>query len=322
MTTRSKPSPSAIAACVVAGLCAVEAWYPFKADPPRVVSNGAHRLLEGAIDFAGPSRVFSRNAFLVQGAPDELVITAELARADQSGPARLIDVGSNPYAPGFIIGVVQDTLVVRLPCDGQGESEWQIPYTPGRQLSVSLLLHGLAPGRTASLRVNGEHQAELSNRCPQGRQLRWPDAQTPWTLGNVYSGHRPFVGRLLEVSVVRNTARVDALRDIAWEMPESFWFWPERLYEPFSLDEWGEVLVAAYHFAVFWVFGRLLRVARPRAGNIRLLLLAVALSCTVNAGKVLVAGRHPSVLDLVLNLLGAAAAIHAKRAGSARATRG
>ena len=131
----------------------------------------------------------------------------------------------------------------------------------------------------------------------------------PWALGNVYSGHRPFAGRILKLELAMGERRIDLLREVPWQAPEVFWTWPERLYER-PTHRGTELVAAGWHFASFAFLGYLAAASGGRRRAVHLFAATFVFALILIGGKVFVAGRHPDMLDLLLNTAGAVVGIY------------
>jgi hypothetical protein len=174
-------------------------------------------------------------------------------------------------------------------------------------------------GSTAvpSIQVGGGPRVPLDNRCPGGSSPGVPYAAVPWALGNIASGHRPFVGRILRLEMVYGDRRIDLLREVPWQVPEVFWIWPERLFEPrtFGLTE---VVAATWHILSFILLGYLAVASGERRSAVRNFVAVLFFAFVLTSGKIFVSGRHPDMIDLILNAAGTALGIRTgKRYSSA-----
>jgi hypothetical protein len=310
---------------VVATLVIASSWYPFAIELPTRVANSAVRRADGSWLLDRGSRVVSEapagaDQILVEN-DFTLTVRATPAMGEQSGPARLVSIQQHPYDSGLMIGVDRGNVVVYLPCAGAVPSEsaeWSVPLDATQHsVSVALRFRRLDGQRDASVKVNAQPGVRLDNRCPAGTAPTAIDnAATPWTLGNVRSGHRPFVGVIdsLELSSA-DGRQIDVLKTSIWQVPSDFWLLPERLYQTRS----DSVLAAIWHIVSFALLGYLLIDSYRDHRAAQLLMAVIAFAAMVNAGKLLFAERHPALIDAVLNASAAAAAICAHRYYLARA---
>jgi hypothetical protein len=310
-------SKDAIGLCIVLTLILLSSWYPYRLDLPTQARNAAVHLPDGTWKFDGASKVTAEMpqaavALLALGR-FELTVVAQAEGAVQAGPARILSTGRDPYDPSaFMIGLERDEVVLRLPC-GPGapsDAEWRFATRSEQEIQVTLWLDAAA---SAPLLRLGQGQSErLSNPCPLGSKPRLPDGAQQWVLGNVLSGHRPFKGHLLRLELNGGGQSIDLLREVRWLAPTTRWMLPERLYEPMSWTRM-EALSGSWHFVSFMLVGYLLAgaaCARQRAFATLAMLGAFAL--VVSGGKLLIADRHVSLLDLTLSLLGGASGVWAQ----------
>lgn len=319
MTPQSQSRSSRLrlaALAVVLVLNVASSLYPFVFELMQRVTNTAKRQPDGTWDLDSSSRVTGHvpesAAALMATGQFRLTVEARPGLPNQSGPARLFAVGRSPYDASFMVGIERDEVVLRLPCSGPStgiDAEWRMPLQGWQEVAVSASFESSANGLLPLIQVGVGPKVQLKNNCPQGSAPRLPDLEANWTLGNVNTGHRPFVGRIVKLELDRGGLHVDLLRDTNWQAPASFWIWPERLHQPANDD----VLAATWHFVSFVPLGYLVGTAVPSIGYPRVLTGILAFSATLNGGKLLIAGRHASLVDSLLNLAGAVAGIAAFR---------
>lgn len=299
-----------IALAVVLVVNVISSWYPFVLELPQRVTNTAQRQPDGTWDLDGNSRVTGHAPESVAAAMARsqfrLTVEARPALPDQTGPARLFAIGHSPYDASLMIGIERDEVVLRLPCSAasaESDAEWRMPMPGWREVAVSVWFDPSAAGLTPTIQVGTGPRVQLKSNCPKGTTPRLPDVEASWTLGNVYTGHRPFVGRIvkLELAVAGTGQPADLLDDARWQAPATFWMWPERVHQHAGNDN---ILAAAWHFVGFVPLGYLAGMAIPYLGYPRVLASALAFSVVLNGGKLLIAGRHASLVDLLVNLAG------------------
>jgi VanZ family protein len=292
----------------------VSSWYPFAFELPERIANSAQRQPDGSWDLDDRSRV---TAYAPDIAPSvmatgrfRLTLEAKLALPHQSGPARLFATGDSPYDASFMAGIDDTEFVLRLPCSGAAagiDAEWRVPIPDRQAIVISAVFSSSDDGLSPTLQVGDEPMVHIRKACPEGTSPQLPDGVARWTLGNVSSGHRPFVGRLVRLELDGPGQHVDLLRDIHWQVPSRFWRWPGRVYQPADKN----ILQSIWHFVSFVPLGHLAGTAIQSMGYPRLLIGILAFSTVVNGGKLLFAGRHASLLDVLFNLAGAVAGIAA-----------
>jgi VanZ family protein len=297
-------------------LSIVSAWYPFTLDLPECVRNTAVQLPDGTWDLDGRSRVVARfhesAVAPVTQRRFSITVQARPAIGEQSGPARLLSIGRDPYGPGFMVGVDHQDIVLYLPCHGaasNADAAWRFPIPKAQDIAVTLWFGDGAAG-APSIQVGDGPRVILDNRCQTGSSAGIPDLAQPWALGNVYSGHRPFTGRILKLEMAVGDRRIDLLRDASWQAPEVYWHWPERLYQgPSTVGD--ELIAASWHFVSFAMVAWFAASYGGRHTVPHQFTAMLAFAAVLTAGKVLVANRHPSVIDLLVNLAGAATGLYA-----------
>jgi hypothetical protein len=314
-TCKNSSHLRSIALSLVIVVNVVSSWYPFMVDVPERRSNTARQQQDASWDVDAGSRVTgyasTHAAAAMANRQFRFSIEARPAFPDQAGPARLLAIGNSPYDASFMIGIERNEVVLRLPCTGEADgvgAEWRVPMQSWREIVVSVRFDPSAGGGLApSIQVGSGPKSQLPNNCPGSTVPSLPDAGTPWTLGNVRSGHRPFVGRIVKLDLDEDGHRLDLLKDTQWQTPATFWMWSERVYQPAE----DHVLAATWHFVSFVPLGFLAGMASPILGVPRALAGVLAFSGILNGGKLLIVGRHASLNDMLLNLAGTIAGLAA-----------
>ncbi len=216
-----------------------------------------------------------------------------------------------------MIGIDHGNVVLYLPCDGAApdlDVRLRIPFNVERgvAVSVSLWIDRSDAGTVVSMQVNDQQRMELDNHCPSGASPGFPKATVPWALGNVASGHRPFIGRIDKLEMAQDGRSIDLLRAVAWQAPSTFWILPERYYER-SNNTTEELVAALWHFASFAVMGYLLAGIAHHRRTPQLVAAMLVFAAILNSGKVLIASRHPAAIDLMLNVAGAVSSLYLRR---------
>lgn len=310
---------------LVVAINVVSSWYPFVVDLPQRIINTARQQQDGSWDVDGSSRVTghapTRVAAAMANNPFRLTIEAWPASPGLTGPARLLAVGHSPYDASFMLGIERNEVVLRLPCSGAEagtDVEWRMPIQNWQKVVVSVWFDFVSGVLVPSIQVNAGRKVQLQNDCPAGTVPTLPSAAVPWTLGNVGSGHRPFVGRIVKLELTWAGHQLDLLGGVRWQTPAMFWVWPERVYQPAG----DHPLAATWHFVGYVPLGYLVGTAIPHLGCARVLAGALAFPVALNGGKLFVAGRHASLVDLVVNLAGLLAGFFAYQRHHARSISG
>lgn len=301
-------------------LTVVSSWYPFTLDLPRRVVNSAVQHPSGVWDLDGDSRVVSATppatvSAVLSGGRFNMTVEVIAAAAEQTGPARLMSIGRTPYDPALMIGIDRKDVVLYLPCDGEAsnvDAVWRIPFDGESRLVARLSIDKGSDATVVSMQVNNQPRMRLDNHCPAGAFPTLPQTKAQWALGNVASGQRPFIGRIVKLEMSQDERSIDLLRALTWQVPVVFWLLPERLLQP-SSGFGDDVLAALWHTASFALLGYFLAGASRHRSTAQLLALIVVFALILNGGKALVAGRHPAVIDLLLNVAGAVTFLYGRR---------
>jgi hypothetical protein len=278
-------------------------WQPFRLDPPKYVVNSL--VQDGDVwRFDGPSIA------VTDGAPSWLpraigadVVVIELrfrsARAIQEGPARILAVSSpeggraDLFHHNLLIGQEGSDLVVRVRRPDSVDSL-------GRPALVAS--GAVRSGRWQEVRLKIDHAITLSvdglTRDSVENAAGWGATWEPefvLSLGNTPSGGRPWLGEIEQASVRANGHVADLLRAETFRVPERFWVVPSRLQEGGGRPALGVALAGALHVSVGAILFAAVWLLLPISPTRRALFCVTALIFVANAGKVLVATRHPSV---------------------------
>lgn len=301
-------------------------WYPFRLDWPVVIPAGVETLEDGSLRFGTQGFASTPNApgWLAAAVEQEhLEVSLRFASANpnQRGPARILALSATPRdgqrdvrAHDLMIGQDGEDLVVRLVRPGsnpQGRPELVAPgvFGSGGWHDLDLLLDD-----EVTLTIDGEVQA--SGGGASGWASTW-DPTHRLSLGNTLSGERPWSGTIARAQVVAGGEPVDLLTSEELDVPGVGLGLSPRLRTALSAPGIGNSATAALHLLLGALLGGALVLAlpaRPLADSLWVVLLLVAVA---NLGKIVVATRHPSVADLLLQAggggLGAAAAFHLRR---------
>jgi hypothetical protein len=292
---------------------AAAAWFPFTLDLPVRVTNTAAQGLSGGWRVDADSRVSMENPSpaaveMTRQRYFEFSVVATPGLPDLSGPARVFSIGRDPYQPALMLAVDGTEFVVRLPCIGPAgavaNAEWRSPLQAGERLVQAVRFQPSAAGIEAVSSSPINESLRSVRKCPAGTAAGAPDSHVPWTIGNVASGHRPFVGLISELVIDDGRHRLDLLRQLRWQTPAVYWRWPERWLQ--RADGW-QLLPTAWHFASFVPLGYLWSAAGRSTTVMRTLTPVACFAALLNAVKLFVAGRHVSLIDVVVNVAGAAA---------------
>lgn len=304
----SRPAAALLGVCLL--VLAVEAFAPFRLDAPGPRANGARRLPD-RIDFHGRNRAVTPAppAWLEavrDGAPFEVALTASAAEPHQPQVARLLAVSRDYQHADLVVAQYEEDLLVRVRragSDPSGEPPLRVAgvfATPSpRRIVVR------RDGRRLVLEVDGRRES-ATDLGPSGL-TRW-DTSFRLALGDEHRGSRSWRGRLTDVTVVVAGRRFDYLAG-GLEVPTRIWYVPERLRDWYRPGGMRDLTASALHGLSFLPVGALALVADRRRRRARAATVALVVSVVLVAGKVLFAGRHPSVIDLVAQALGGAVGV-------------
>jgi len=303
---------------VLAGLVLaliVIAYFPFSWSPPRTVPNQVTRNASGALVFGEMNRADT------PGPPDWLAdvratgqIQVQLLAEPQSaqGNASIIMLASNYWQGDFGVGQVNAELLVwlrRPGSDQDGNPAFSVPgvFRPGQWSMITVSVAG------GTLRISVDGRTRLTARVPAGFARTWSPGQV--ALGDEVHGGDPWAGQLRLAAVRTPHYAVDYVRPGTLAIPAAYLYVPDHL-EPWPPTDIWQWLTASIDLLTFIPFGFVLVLARRRAGHPRLAglaatvlpaaVLAAALALALAAGKWLFAGRHTSVLNVVVQVAGAA----------------
>jgi hypothetical protein len=292
-------------AYLAAALYVVGSWYPFLPDPPRYVVNDAS-VREDGWHFEGQGILRTPGAARSLGAAIErrnleIELTVAAGAPKQEGPASILTVSDGVGDENLVIGQRGVDLVMRIKLDRRGGRRYLDGRFPGAFSSgedVSLILS-----------VTDERIAATTQGFPggsvdvDGTVLGAWDAEQRLTLGNHSSGARGWDGVISAARVTTDLGTTDLLSSTEMTAPNRYWVLPDRLTATRDRPRWREASLALLHVLVGAVMVALwasypTRRLLPVVGG-----WAVA-AMVVNGGKVLIAGRHPSLTTTILQIAG------------------
>jgi hypothetical protein len=296
-------------AYLAAALYAVGSWFPFVPDPPRYVVNDAS-VREDGWHFAGQGigRTPGPATWLgvaIQRRSLDIELTVAAGATKQEGPADILTLSDGVGDENLIIGQRGVDLVVRIKLDPRSGRRYLDGRFPG----------ALSSGEDVSmtLSVTDERIAATAQGFPggsvdvDGTVLGAWDAEQRLTLGNHSGGARGWDGVISAARVTTDLGTTDLLSSTEVTAPSRYWILPDRLSATHDRPRWREASVAALHVMVgagmvaLWASYPTRRLL-PVVGG-----FAVA-AMVVNGGKVLIAGRHPSMATTLLQTGGGALA--------------
>jgi hypothetical protein len=302
--------------CAVLAIYLAGSWFPFRLELPRVVDNGLSVAGDGAWVFedVGLALTEAPPSWLqVATSSERLEVRLEVRPASStlSGPARIMALsatsagGRDVAEQNLMVGQEGRDLVVRVRrpgADELGEPAVVIPeaLVGGQWRELIIVL-----GSSIDIAVDG---VVLASEAAEGWPATW-DADAVLTLGNTPSGTRPWQGELRSASVTVDSEERDLLDDAELTVPERVAVVPSRLREPRDRPLGREVAVGLGHVLVGAALAVALSGVRPAWSSRRVVGSVAVLSVIANAGKVVVATRHPSLLTTALQIVGAVVAL-------------
>lgn len=300
---------------VVANLGAALA--PFRLDPPRHAANGAVRQADGSLRFSSErNQATTRTApvwlpAVAAGATLRLELVLRSDGASQSGPARILTVSADYRHSDLTVAQEGPDLIVRVRRQGStegGTPPFTVPdvFADGAWHDVRI---DVAGGR---LGIDVDGQERLVEPLP-ARVGTW-DPTYRLGLGDEVIGGRSWMGQVRRAVVTVEATRIDYVEPRQLDVPRRTVYFPERLARSPRVDTAADVGVGLLHAAAFVPVGFLLVVVvGRRAGPLAALCAGLLLIVVIEQGKVFVAGRHPSEVDMAAYLLGGALGAMAAR---------
>jgi hypothetical protein len=316
-----------LALVVLAGGFVLASWYPFQLDLPRVVENDARRTVDGGWSFGGSGLAVTETPpEWLDAIAETTTLTLELefrsAGRDQHGPARLVSLAPGPARgadvaeQNLMVGQRGDGLEIRVRQHGSG----------GRSPARLVTVDGVEPARwqRLSIRLDDELTLTIDGRRHAVTSLEagWPESWSRdvlLSLGNTSSGLRPWHGELRRAELTTAHSTVDLLAEPGLTVPDPLRLVPTRLTEMRQRTLERSPAVWAMHLVTGLALGALLTFARPSWHRVRVVGALLLFVVVVNAGKLVVLERHPSLTTTGLQALGIVAATLA--VGSARRRR-
>lgn len=282
----------------------VIAYFPFAWSPPRMVRNQVTRSANGSLQFGG------MNDARTPGTPTWLqevrtsgTVQIELQAQPQSlQHAPMMILASDHWHTDFAIGQDHSSLLVWLRRSAS-DSNAGPPFTvggvlrPRQWITVSLTL------QQGHLRVEVDGRTRLTEHLPADLTRTWSQAQI--ALGDEVHGGRPWRGEIGRAQVRAPGYTVDYVRPGALSIPASYLYLPDHIEPPFPITR-GQWLLAFLDLVSFVPLGFLLVLARtPPMRPVPATLLAAAFAVALAAGKFLFHGRHTSLANIVMQVVGA-----------------
>lgn len=282
------------------------AYYPFRFDPPRVVTNDVSRTPAGTLTFDDHNRART------EGTPDWLpaackgqefsAVLVARPRAQQHRDLSIMMVAADASHTNFCLGQDGTDLVLWLRRGGStadGTPTYVVPnaFVPGHWTTTRVTVRG------DRLRVTVDGATRVRDTLAGDSLRTWGAGRM--VLGDEVHGGRGWRGELRRAQVTTTAGTVDYTAPGALDVPRSYLHLPEHL-APFPPAYGVEWLILGFHLFSFVPVGLLLAATRrPPLRPLTAALWALGLALLLGAGKYLFADRHIAIADLVVQVLGA-----------------
>lgn len=287
-------------------LLLVASWAPFQLEPPRLHTNQAELAADGTLRLSPPSLVRTDEP---PGWLDEVIaagaftlhVEARSAAPRQDGPARIVSVSSDITIRNLTVGQLGTGLAVRLRhpgTDQQGQPQIVVPgvfATPAWRTIV------LDVGDRVTIDVDG---TPVYDRPLDPDPLAGWDPSFPLLFGDERTGNRPWAGEVRAARLTVDGRTHDLLANDDLRLPDRFWDLPGRLTEGRSGVSPASLVIWLLHVVAGAALAGLLALRRPGASLASTFGWWALVSVVANAGKIVVATRHPSVATVLLQLSG------------------
>ena len=282
----------------------VIAYFPFAWSPPRTVRNQVTRGTDGSLGFAGMNyaRTPDTPAWLQEvRASGTIQIQLEANPQSWQEQASMMMLASDYWHTDFAIEQDHSNLLVwlrRPGSDVNGDPPFVIRgvLQPHRWNSVEVIL------QRGDFRIKVGGTTRLTEHLSADSLRVWSPGQI--ALGDEVHGDGPWQGQIRIARVRTPGYAVDYVRPGALSIPQSYVYRPDHI-EPFPPMNEGQWLRAFLDMLSFIPLGFLIVLSRrPPVRVIPASLLSAALAVVLAAGKFLFPGRHTSVANIVLQVVG------------------
>ena len=304
---RVKPKLLLLVALVLNLLAAAA---PFRLELPEIVQNRVQEQSDGALVFDAPSIARTPAAPLwVEDAMASGELAIELrvtpASTDQSGPARIFSLSRDYLSHNLVIGQEGANLAIRLRRPGSSAAGqpafWALDvFEAGHTSDIAVRI---GPER---LQVEVDGEIAIDKPLPYNALSGW-DADYKLALGNEVVGLRPWNGTIERAVVTTPAHREGLLANGVLQKPAQWWQLPSRLRVAFGFAFPDDVLPTLLHVLAFMPIGyAALRLSRGPGNRALLvvLVLVLVLAIGVEGTKILFAGRHPTIWNMIANVTG------------------
>jgi VanZ family protein len=280
------------------------AYFPFDWSPPRTVVNQVTRSTNGSLQFGEMNRArASGTAAWLPAVRTSGVIEVELEAAPGSlqADAAIMVLARDYWDTDFAIGQYHSTLLVWLRRPGSDVNGGP-PLAIDRVFQLHRWTRVQVTLEHDDLRVAVDGEARLTERVPTDSLQTWGPGQI--ALGDEVHGGDPWRGEVRRATVRTRGHAVDYVMPGALSIPRSYLYLPDHVepFPPVNTEQW---LTALLDMLSFVLLGVVLVLARtPPARPIPATFVAATLAVVLAAGKFLFLGRHTSVLNIALDVLG------------------
>ena len=308
-------------------------WWPFRLDVPRLLETGVEARSDGSLRFVDEAFASTTGppGWLATALDDghlEVALRVRSDDPDQTGPARVLALSAPPRGASrdvlehdLVIGQDGPDLIVRVVRPGTSEQGTPPLTAPGVFAEPAWRDVELVLGDAVTLLVDGRVRAREAPTT--GWAELWNDRHE-LSLGNTLSGQRPWAGTIARATVVTGGEAVDLLASPELDIQEQARRLPARLTGEVSRPPAQRALFGGLHVLLGAFLGAALVTGWPERPLRVHLGVLVGLAVVANVGKVLAAGRHPSVATALLQAggagLGAAALYEVVRTRWARSS--
>jgi hypothetical protein len=288
----------AVAVAAAAFLAATS--YPFRA---LIFDNGV-RLADGRAVFAEPGMLYAGApiSWLAAAAAEGGFTLRLVARSydnDQGSPARIFTVARDIARQNLTVGQQGSSLVVRLRRDGA--TPQGLPAYSVARLFADREPHEIIVAVTRdAVQISVDGKRVVDDPQPRPPLEAW-DPGYDAALGNDVTWIRPWLGEISAARFETASVGIDLLADGVLRAPAMHYSLNEiAFYSTNPID-------AFLNFFAFVPLGALAFVALARPAVAKAALLWLIMSFTAESLQLFIENRHPSVMDLALNLAGALA---------------
>jgi hypothetical protein len=283
----------------------VIAYFPFAWSPPHIVHNQVARNADGSLQFGemNYARTIGTPAWLDDTrASGTIQIQLQAYPQSLRQNASIMMLASDFWHTDFAIGQDNSDLVVWLRRPGSdinGGPPFVLHgvFQPRRWSSVEVIL------QRGAFHIDVDGRTRLTGHLSADSTRVWSPGQI--VLGDEVHGGGPWQGQIRLAEVRTPGYAVDYIHRHALLIPASYLYLPDHI-EPFPPMNRGQWTRAFLDLLSFIPVGFLIVLSRrPPMRPVPATMLAVALAVALAAGKFLFQARHTSLINLVMETVGA-----------------